>query len=439
MNLSLLASQTGYAQLKRLIALRALAILAQGLTLLLVRYVLKVQLPWTPMLICIGLLATFNLFSWWRVRTEYPVGNLELFAQLCVDILALSCLLYYAGGSTNPFISLYLLPLVITAATLPQRHTWGMALLTTACYTILMKYYQPLPDIHMAGGNAEMAGVMGREAMQHSMLKNDAFSVHVIGMWMGFVISAIVVAYFVEKMANAVRKRDAKLAHIREQTLRNERIVALGMQAASAAHEMGTPLATLAVVIGELQHETNALPEWRESLSLLDGQVRNCKRILDKLLLNAQDSNTQQPQSLEQFIAETLNEWQLLRPIVRYDYQLLSPLPAPKILIDSSLRAALLNLLNNAADVSPQKIDIQVHWNEDFFTLEIQDHGSGLTQEAVVNAGSAFFTTKEEGHGLGLFLANATIEQLGGKVGIFNREGGGATTKVVLPLKGNKT
>jgi len=439
MNLSLLASQTGYAQLKRLIALRTLAILAQGVTLLLVRYVLKIQLPWTPMLICIALLTMFNLFSWWRVRTEYPVGNLELFAQLCVDILALSCLLYYAGGSTNPFISLYLLPLVITAATLPQRYIWGMALLTTTCHTILMKYYQPLPDIHIAGGDIEMAGILGQEGIQHAMPKNDAFSVHVIGMWMGFVISAIVVAYFVEKMANAVRKRDAKLARIREQTLRNERIVALGMQAASAAHEMGTPLATLAIVIGELQHETDALPEWRESLSLLDGQVHNCKRILDKLLLKAQDSSTQQPQPLEQFIAETLNEWQLLRPTVHYNYQLLSPLPAPKIRINSSLRAALLNLVNNAADVSPQKIDILAHWDKNFFTLEIQDHGSGLTQEAVVNAGSAFFTTKEEGHGLGLFLANATIEQLGGKVGLFNREGGGTTTKVVLPLNGNTT
>ena len=240
------------------------------------------------------------------------------------------------------------------------------------------------------------------------------------------------------KMASAVRERDEKLARIREETLRNERIVALGMQAASAAHEMGTPLSTLAVVIGELQHETDALPEWRESLTLLDGQVRNCKRILDKLLTNAQDAAPSSEQSLEQFMRDTLDEWQLLRPAVQHRYHTSGTQPAPQLRIDPSLRAALLNLLNNAADASPEQIDIHARWDDDYFTLEIRDHGQGLTPEAATNAGSAFFTTKEEGRGLGLFLANATIEQMGGKVRLFNREGGGATTEVRLPLKAQK-
>jgi two-component system sensor histidine kinase RegB len=274
--------------------------------------------------------------------------------------------------------------------------------------------------------------------MMEAMPQEAAFNMHVIGMWMGFVISAAVVAYFVVRMANAVRERDEKLARAREDTLRNERIVALGMQAASAAHEMGTPLSTLAVVIGELRNETDALPEWRDSLTLLDGQVRNCKRILDKLLANAQDSMPQTAQSLEQYIVDTLDEWQLLRPTVHHHYHLSGTQPMPQMRIDPSLRAALLNLLNNAADVSPDKIDIHVRWDEKCFTLEIQDYGHGLTPEAAANAGSAFFTTKEEGRGLGLFLANATIEQMGGKVRLFNRENGGATTEVILPLKATK-
>lgn len=437
MNSSLLATQTGHAQLQRLIALRAIAVFAQCATLALVHYFLEMELPWLPMLVCIGALSTFNLFSWLRLRGNYPVSNMELFAQLCIDVSALSGLLYYAGGSTNPFVSLYLLPLVIAAATLPQRYTWVMAIFTTACYTVLMKYYRPLPGPHAQEETDGMAEMAGHEHMhmQHALPPDDAFNMHVIGMWLGFVISAAVVAYFVVQMASAVRKRDEKLARVREETLRNERIVALGMQAAGAAHEMGTPLATLSVVIGELQHETDALPEWRESLALLDGQVRACKRILDKLLANAQDSAPAAPQSLEQFFIATLDEWQLLRPAVHYRYRSSGAQPAPQLRIDLSLRAALLNLLNNAADVSPSEIDIHAHWDTEYFTLEIQDHGRGLTPEAAANAGSAFFTTKEEGRGLGLFLANATIEQLGGKVRLFNREGGGATTEVVLPLK----
>lgn len=442
MNFSFLVTQAGHAQLQRLIALRGIAVLAQCATLALAHYFLEMELPWLPLLACVATLAAINLFSWMRLRADYPVSNMELFAQLCVDVAALSVLLYYAGGSTNPFISLYLLPLVIAASTLPQRYTWVMALLTAICYTVLMKYYQPLPGIHTASADGEMTAVMSGLGHDHMHMmqaepQDAAFNMHVIGMWMGFVISAVVVAYFVEKMASAVRKRDEKLARIREETLRNERIVALGMQAASAAHEMGTPLSTLSVVIGELQHETGALPEWRENLALLDGQVRNCKRILDKLLLNAQDATPQTPQSLEQFVVQTLDEWQLLRPAVHHRYHSSGTQPAPQLRIDPSLRAALLNLLNNAADVSPEQIDIHVRWDKEQFIFEIQDYGHGLTPEAAANAGSAFFTTKEEGRGLGLFLANATVERMGGKVRLFNREGGGATTEVVLPLKGN--
>ena len=437
MNSSIFATQTGHAQLQRLIALRTYALAGQCAVLALVHYFLGIMLSWLPMLICIAALAIFNLLSWLRLRTHVSVSNPELFVQLFVDVTALSILLYFAGGSTNPSVSLYLLPLVIAAATLPQGYTWAMALFTTACYTILMKYYQPLPGIHAmneeSGLHASMPGHAGM-LMQGEMQQDDAFNIHVIGMWLGFVISAVVVAYFVVKMANAVRERDERLARAREDTLRNERIVSLGMQAASAAHEMGTPLSTLAVVIGELQYETDALPEWRESLKLLDAQVRSCKRILDKLLANAQDSSPQTAQSLEQFIIDTLDEWQLLRPMVHHHFHSRGIQPSPQIRIDPSLRAALLNLLNNAADVSPDQIDININWSEQLFSLQIEDHGPGLSTEAVANAGSAFFTTKKEGRGLGLFLANATIEQIGGKVRLFNRESGGATTEVILPL-----
>jgi two-component system sensor histidine kinase RegB len=198
---------------------------------------------------------------------------------------------------------------------------------------------------------------------------------------------------------------------------------------------MGTPLSTLAVVIGELKNDQAVLPEWREDLAILDDQVRTCKRILDKLLTNAHDADAQALQPLEQFLAATLDEWQLLRPSVQCDYHVTSAQSAPQIKIDPSLRAALLNLLNNAADASPEAIKIEAHWDADNLTLKIHDHGKGLTPEDASRAGSAFFTTKEDGRGLGLLLANATIERLGGTVHLFNREAGGATTEVILPLR----
>jgi len=437
MNSSTHAVQTGHSHLRRLVWLRTIAVAAQCVTLALAYRFLEMELRWLPMITASMALATLNLLSWLRLRNSKPVSNAELFAQLCADVLALSVLLYYGGGSTNPFISLYLLPLVIAAATLPHAYTWAMTGITTGCYTLLMKYYVPLPMKHEAT-NDESMNMPGMEMpgmdMSHAMPPDDAFNMHVIGMWMGFVISAVVVSYFVVKMAHTVRERDETLAKIREETLRNERIVALGIQAAGAAHELGTPLSTLAVVIGELKRDQAILPEWRDNLAILDDQVRACKRILGKLLANAQDIDAQPIQFLDQFIAGTLDEWQLLRPAVQCQYHVNVTQPAPQINIDPSLRAALLNLLNNAADASPEKINMEANWDTRNFTLKIHDHGQGLTPEAVARAGSAYFTTKEEGNGLGLLLANATIERLGGKVRLFNREGGGATTEIVLPL-----
>jgi two-component system sensor histidine kinase RegB len=447
MNLTLLADPTGHSHLRRLVILRTIAVLAQIATLTLAHRFLDMALDWSPMMATIAALAGLNLLSWWRLRTEHPVSNPELFAQLCADVLALSVLLYYGGGSTNPFVSLFLLPLIIAAATLPGRYTWAMAGLTTACYTLLMKFYVPLPIGHDAMDHQAMGHDMA--GMDHDMAMMDlsatpdsAFNMHVFGMWLGFVISAAVVAYFVVRMAQAVRERDEALARIREETLRNERVVALGLQAASAAHEMGTPLSTLAVVIGELQQEADALPEWRANLELLDGQVHNCRRILDKMLANAQDSVSDKAHTepLDQFLNETLDEWQLLRPAVQCTYRAAaldgkSAAPvAPQLAFDPSLRAALLNLLNNAADASPERIAVHARWDERQLVLEILDFGAGLTPEAAARAGSAFFTTKQQGRGLGLFLANTSLERLGGKVRLFNRREGGATTEVTLPL-----
>ena len=416
------------------------AVLAQFATLILAHRFISPDFSWSPMLGAVCFLTLVNALTWWRLSFNFPVNHFELFLQLSTDVLVLTVLLYYGGGSTNPFVSLYLLPLVIAAATLPRRDTWGMAALTLACYSLLMVWYVPLP-----GGHAQHEPVVMQQMdhMQHHMEAapaatstasplEDAFNTHVLGMWLGFVISAVVVAYFAVEMTRAVRTRDAQLTRVREETLRNERIVALGTQAAGAAHELGTPLSTMSVIIGEMRREC-AASEQQDNLIILDEQVRNCKRILDSLLSHAQESSSELP--LEEFIHNVLDEWQLLRPTVHYRFQVSGSQSSPRLRADLALRSALLNLLNNAADASPDEMDILLRWDKIQITLEIRDHGPGLTPEAAARAGSAFFTTKQEGRGLGLFLANATLERLGGSVRLSNRDGGGATTEVTLPLQ----
>ncbi len=444
MSSSILATQTSHSHLLRLLVLRYVAILAQLVTLFLVHRFLGSDFAWTPMVGAVVFLTLVNLLTWWRLSLNYPVGNLELFLQLSIDVFVLTVLLYYGGGSTNPFVSIYLLPLVLAAATLPRHFTWSMAALTLTCYSLLMVWYVPLPNGHAAH---EPMAVQQMDHSQHSMNMamptpsdaavapsplEDAFNTHVLGMWLGFLISAAVVSYFAVEMAHAVRVRDAQLTRVREEVLRNERIVALGTQAAGAAHELGTPLATMSVVIGEMRRDCGD-PEQQDNLNILNDQVHSCKRILDSLLAHAQESSSEL--SLEEFIRTLLDEWQLLRPTVHYHFYTEGIQPSPLVRAGLALRSALLNLLNNAADASPDELDIHLHWDNENITLEIHDHGSGLTPEVAARAGSAFFSTKQEGRGLGLFLANATLETLGGSVRLTNREGGGATTEVILPLR----
>lgn len=444
MSSSLLAAQTSHSHLSRLVVLRFVAILSQLATLVLVHHFLGPDFAWAPMIGAVSFLTLVNILTWWRLSLNYPVGNLEIFLQLSIDVLVLTVLLYYGGGSTNPFVSIYLLPLVLAAATLPRHFTWSMAGLTLTCYSLLMVWYVPLPNGHAAHmpttvqqmGHSQhgmgMAMPAPSDASVVSPLMGDAFNTHVLGMWLEFMISAAVVSYFAVEMAQAVRIRDAQLTRIREEILRNERIVALGTQAAGAAHELSTPLATMSVVIGEMRADCNS-QEQLDNLNILNDQVHSCKRTLDSLLAHAQESSSEL--SLEEFFRALLDEWQLLRPTVHYRLHVNGSQPSPHLRAELALRSALLNLLNNAADASPDELDIHLRWDTANITLEIHDHGSGLTPEVAARAGSAFFSTKQEGRGLGLFLANATLEKLGGSVSLTNREGGGATTEVILPLR----
>jgi len=404
------------SNLRRVFVLRGIEIGGLLLTLVLALQVLELPLPLPPIATVIALLTLVNLLTWWRLRKPWPVADGEFFGQLLVDVFAVTLLLYFSGGSTNPLVSLYLMPLVIAAITLPAAYTWAMALLTAACYTLLMFNYYPL--------------------MPKSGDFSTAIYLHLTGMWLTFVLSAFLIAFFVVRMASTIKERDQQLAAAREETLRNERIVALGTLAAGAAHELGTPLATMAVVTTELQQEYAGESALVEDLRLLRQQVDSCKQILSNMLAAAGQGRAEDAaaQPLDHYFADLLEKWRLVRPGVAVEAEWQGALPAPRIIADQTLTQALLNLLNNAADASPLSVEILGRWLDDELQLEIRDRGPGFAPDVQQRAGQPFFTTKGHGFGIGLFLANATIERFGGKVVLLNREGGGAITQVSLPL-----
>src|SRR5262245_50464018 len=208
-----------------------------------------VQLRWVAMSALLILLLAASLLGWLRSRRTH-VSEAELFLHLLLDVATLSGLLYLSGGSTNPFVSLYLLPLVIAATTLPPHYAGSMAAVTAVSYALLFFFYLPLTPAH--SGHAEVD-----------------FHLHVIGMSVNFLLSAGLIAFFVARMAQTIRARDTELARQKEIALRNERIVALGTLAAGAAHELGTPLSTMAVILTELAQDHVDEPELSRDLATL--------------------------------------------------------------------------------------------------------------------------------------------------------------------------
>lgn len=403
--------------LHRLFLLRIIVIAAQCLTFALAHWVLEMKLPWMEMLSVTAMLALLNVATWLRLRRNWPISSVEFFAQLLIDVFALSALLYFSGGSTNPFISLYLLPLTIAAAALTWVYTWLMAAVTISCYSLLLFYYVPLPHDHDDHGSE--------------------FVMHVSGMWLAFVLSTVLIAWFVVKMGISIRERDKDLALAREQALRNEQIIALGTLAAGAAHELGTPLATMAILTGELQEEYKENTEFQDNIRILRDQITHCKRTLTQMLADAGQARAEDGsgQAVDNFLHQVLDKWQLMRPAVRFTYRGSGVQPAPQIMNTQLLSQSILNLLNNAADASRKHVEIEVNWDDQELHMQILDYGEGLKGDAIQRAGQPFFTTKPrgEGFGIGLFLANANIERFGGKVRLTNREGG-ACTQVILPL-----
>jgi len=340
----------------------------------------------------------------------------------------LTVFLYFKGGATNPFVSLYLVPIAISAASLSMRFTIPLTVSCLLAYSGLMFYYQPL---QLLSPHHEM--ILHSE--QHSMRMTESSDVnwHVIGMWLNFGISALLITWFVTRMASALRVRDAELSAIREKRLRDEQLLGIATLAAGTVHELGTPLSTMAVLTEDLKYATKDNPDLAADVHLLAEQVLRCKLIVQNLARAAeQPSNTPQRVALNDYLIETLTHWQLLQPQVSLKKELLTN--DQWILADTTLKQALINLLNNAVEASPAGIELYVAESKSAkqVSIRIRDHGAGVQLDAN-KVGKPFASTRGPGRGLGLFVSNAAIERLGGQVTLGRHPQGGTLTTVTLP------
>ncbi len=402
----------------QLIHMRWIAVAGQVTTILGVSFIMGIQLPLQQMLTVLACLILFNLGSQWWLNKGRAVGNGHLFFALLVDVFSLTAQLYFSGGTTNPFASLYLLQVIISAVLLQAWSTWTIVAITTAALFVLAGFAKPLRALLGPG--------------------QDFAELYVTGMVICFFINAALLVVFIMRITANLRAGDAKLARLRQRAAEEEHIVRMGLLASGAAHELGTPLATLSVILGDWRR----MPEFRDRNDLLEeiaemqAQLQRCKSIVSGILLSAGEARGESSvkTTIRTFLNDLVKEWRASRPVATFVYENRMPHDLP-VAFDSTLKQTIVNMLDNALEASPHWLGFEAALDDDTLQLVVTDTGPGFAPAMLADFGKPYQSSKgRPGSGLGLFLAVNVARTLGGTISARNARDGGAEVELRIPL-----
>ncbi len=408
---------TGNANMRQLVTLRWIAVAGQFVTILFARFALGFDLPLVPMMAALAAAVGLNLASMplygWRKG-----ANIQLLLALLFDVGLLTTQLYLAGGATNPFISLYLLHVVLGAVLLDRWSSWAIVVVTAACFGLLTLYYHPL--------------------ILPPNYSGEYFLLYTIGSLLCFMLIATLLMLFMARITGNLRARDTRLADLRQQAAEEDHIVRMGLLASGAAHELGTPLASIAVILADWRR----MPTLAQDADLqaeiveMQSEVQRCKAIVTGILLSAGEARGEAPEimPLHQFLDAIVDEWRAVHPSVDFDYTTRVG-DDPQVVSDPALKQVIANVLDNAAEASPHWVAFRGERSDGDLALIVRDRGPGFSKERLASFGKPYQSSKREpGHGLGLFLAVNVMRKLGGGVSVVNCEGGGAEVTIRMPL-----
>jgi two-component system, sensor histidine kinase RegB len=408
----------GHKKMLLLIQLRWVAVVGQLTTIAIVWHFYLVDLPLQQMLTVLACLALFNIGSYLRWHKQRPVSNYELFFALLVDVASLTAQLYFSGGLTNPYAFLYLLQVILSAVMLEAWSTWTIVAITSTCLAGLSLFSKPLdlPLDHVLG----------------------LFSPYIQGMLICFVLNAVLLVIFITSIHRNVRTADAQLADLRQNAAEEEHIVRMGLLASGAAHELGTPLATMSVILGDWKRvpELAEDEDLREEIDIMQTQLQRCKAIVSGILLSAGEMRGEELErtTVVTFLDKLAEEWRATRQAEKFVYNNLIREDLP-VVFDSAIKQTLHNLLDNALEASPHWLKLEAWREEGFLILQVSDAGPGFTEAMLSQFGKPYQSTKgRPGSGLGLFLAVNVVRTLGGTLAARNLPQGGAEVAVRLPL-----
>ncbi len=405
-----------------LVRLRWHAAAGQAVTVAVAVQWLELALPVGPLLALVATTAVSNLLlALWLHRAPSVRPGL-LGAVLAFDTALLTGLLALSGGPANPFGMLYLVHVTLAAIVLGPRWTALIALLSMLGSTSLFALHVPLPE------TVSLPGTHGLG------------SLHVVGMWVAFTLTTLIIAFVVARVAAALRDRQAALARTQRLAARAEKLASLSTLAAGAAHELGTPLGTIAIAASEL--DALILEEPQEALEdarLIRDEVERCRDILERMSARAGQTLGEVPeQTTPGAILARLREQLGAAEQARLRLE-----PGPDVPLWCPVRGlvqVLTNLVRNglhASEASQASVVVSAHPEADRLRFVVEDRGTGIPRALLPRMGEPFFTTKPagQGMGLGLFLTQTYAELCGGRLELSSEEGHGTRVTLELPLR----
>ncbi len=394
--------------------LRWLAVAGQLATILAAMLLLRISLPIVPMLATLGVLALVNLVAL-RARRYWAISGTALLATLLVDVACLTVQLYLSGGAANPFVSLYLLQVVLGAVLLEAWASWLLVAVTSAAFAGLAVFARPL-------------------ALPEG-LHNALSPPFVFASWFNYTLAAVLLVMFVTRIARNLHDRDARLGALRERAAEEEQIVRMGLLASGAAHELGTPLASLSVALGDWRADPaiRAVPALAEEVADMQAEVARCKEIVAGILFAAGAVTGEAPgRTTVRRLVDDIVTTAIARERIAVADQTGRDLP---IVVDRALGQSLLNLLDNAAEAGAGHISVAIALEGEDLLIAVADDGRGFPPDMLDRVGQPYLSTKgRRGAGLGLFLASNVLRTLGGALDARNRPRGGAEVELRLPL-----
>ncbi|TCS39437.1 two-component system sensor histidine kinase RegB [Paucimonas lemoignei] len=408
----------GRKNMLHLIQLRWIAVVGQITTITVAILVFGIGLPLPQMLSVVACLIAFNVGSVLRLGERRVVTNNELFFALMVDVASLTAQLYFSGGTSNPFAFLYLLQVIISAVLLEAWSTWTIVVITGLCLTGLALFAKPL------------AGLL-HDGQSFARL-------YVQGMIICFMLNASLLVIFITRITRNLRARDEQLSTLRQRAVEEEHIVRMGLLASGAAHELGTPLATMSVILGDWRRmpQFSDDSDLQQEIAEMQAQLQRCKSIVSGILLAAGETRGEASTrtTLISFLDNIAEEWRKARQTATFFYDNRIKDDA-QIVLDTTLKQMIFNVLDNAIEASPNWVKFEAMREGQSIKLVVTDAGPGFAPPMLAQFGKPYQSSKgRPGGGLGLFLVVNVARTLGGTVKARNRREGGAIVELVLPL-----